>query len=229
MKSKLILPSAALEASVALASCASTGEITPAASSSPSPAKTAQAEPGLFFGSADFEPALSTHALADTAALVARGRLKSASEGPVAGKAGDEFSDIGLLVLELEVKEAVKGALPPSSDGNLYLRIPFPAGPDHFLEIIPPGSDVVVYANEIDASAEGDGQLEVIDPERGAPQGQPVFVLSHPQGLVFDVSSDRSGDLFWPFAGYRAKASIAEALPGGSEVGFSPETAPPSG
>lgn len=180
----------------------------------------------ILFPSADFEPALSTEELAHGAEMVVLGRVAGAVDGPLVGKAGDDFTDIRLVVLEIAIEKFVQGAPLPTSDGTLYLRIPFPAGADVFRETIPDGSAVVVYANEIDETAEGSDAFEIVGGERGAPSDQRLSAISSPQGLAFDTSTADEGHLFWPFTGVRSSAPIARALPGGDQIGYVPAPTP---
>lgn len=235
MKHTVIVTAAALTLAIGFTSCspaAGPGAMAPGARTESTSTPTSTPGPwsvegnGILFPTADFEPALSTEELARGAEMVVLGRVAGVVDGPLVGKAGDDFSDIRLVVLEIAIEEFAQGAPLPASDGTLYLRIPFPAGADVFRETIPDGSAVVVYANEIDETAEGSEAFEIVGGDRGAPSDQRLFAISSPQGLVFDTSTAGEGHLFWPFTVVRSEAPIARALPGGDQIGYVPAPTP---
>ncbi|NTV39509.1 MAG: hypothetical protein HGA51_06075 [Demequinaceae bacterium] len=194
-------------------------------SSAESPAVVSDAPPSVQavldvsqWTSADFDPVWSTDDLASVSEIVAQGVVVAVRPGPTVGNPSDALADLKMAIIEIGEVTLVKGILPATSDGELYVPIVAPSGAEAYADVLPVGSAVVFYGRQI-MNEESDGDVPLIDASAGRPAGQPVFRLAHPQGLVIDVSAEQSGELIWPDAGTWAESSIDEALPGGSESG----------
>ncbi|WP_133163760.1 hypothetical protein [Cryobacterium zongtaii] len=171
--------------------------------------------------SADYDPVETTDELAEISEIVVKGRVADVQVGPVVGYLDDELSDIPTVMITIDNVEVEEGELPPESDGKVYVPLIAPGQPEEFGKLIPIGSLVVFYGNQI-AQVADKGATPINFFDAGRPAGQPMYGLANPQALVLDVSSDDSGELVWPDANAWAESPIDETLPGGDEVAIEP-------
>jgi hypothetical protein len=161
----------------------------------------------------DYEPIDGTLAIAARSDIVISGKVVDALEGPSVGRPDDEFPDIPLVMLKIEVTEVLQGSLAEGGDGFVYAAIL--NGPaDVFLRAIPPGTPVGFYGNLV-SNERMDGDIPVINSGLGKPEGQRMYRETGAQGLMFETQSDTGPMLWWSSSQYSAPGTIADAMPGG--------------
>jgi hypothetical protein len=222
------LPIAAI-AVLALVGCAAAGtpdersggtaRDTSTTPSVPPVAPLGELETGIAFSTADFDPVYSPIELAEDSEIVISGAIAGAVRGPQLGRADDDFPDVPFLVIQIGDVRYYQGKPAEGSDGNVYLVAYYLGSPDEYLQMIPIGTRVVLYANAMVGDAGFGHGVDIIDPYQGVPEGQQRYASAHPQGFVVDLGRG-DGALWWPYATNWALGKLDETLPDGAETGI---------
>jgi len=198
---------------------ASTPPATKFETESPESAAIAEIFSGLLV---DYDTLESTRSIEAISDVVITGKVDDVHSGPVFGRPDDDFGDITTVVITISDVTVVSGELPAGTDGNVYLNVLAPNGADrsNFLEAVPRGTELALYALQY----QGDGGMGVIKEADGRPEGQPLYISAHPQGLAIktmftDPSRSNLSEIVWPFTGTVDQIDLAEALPGGTATG----------
>lgn len=144
-----------------------------------------QAFARLFSGfHADYDPAESPRDLANRSDLVVVGQLGPVSEGQTFGEPDQPWT-YQTVIVTVTVDEVKKGALPENSDGKVYVQLiaPATASASDYNDVAPRDSDILWFlsAAAIDTTDADAG------PERGQPDGQPLWQSTTPQGFLIQA------------------------------------------
>ncbi len=141
----------------------------------------------------DFTPAESPRELGEQSDLVVRGETGEPQTGRIWGASPEDPGAIETLVIPIHVTNVEAGELPAGSNETVYLEVFASAGA--------PRQSI------IEGAAEEDGLFfltetpevipettEIVDPDSGRPEGQPLYQAATPQGLLLEEES--SGDIW---------------------------------
>jgi hypothetical protein len=145
--------------------------------------RSAQQEAEPFAGgTADYDPARSPKQLASWSEVVVQGHIREVVPGRSWASSADDPGRADTITVVVAVEEILDGAMPPGSDGNLYLELPSPGGVEAAVydDAAPKEEVVVAYATLLP----DDRPEPVLDPAAGRPAGQRLATLTTPQGLV---------------------------------------------
>jgi hypothetical protein len=158
----------------------------------------------------DYNPFHSPEELAAASQVIVQGTV----EGVRKGRTGTGLRSVVLIV---HTDRVLKGELPQSNDGNVYVELRGANSPDplYFSKAFPTGAAAIAYMVPAWDGTPSEGTDATIDnPNAGRPDGQALFMTPQ-QGLILQVGNH---DVVWPLIGERAAGKIGDALPGGGLI-----------
>lgn len=172
-------------------------------------------------GVIDFIPASGLAELEAMSTVVVRGTVAELEDGP-------RFGGAPTRIVRLAEPEVLAGSLPEGSGDSVYLRV-FAGADDRGVRALPPGAQLVLYADDAGSAATGltlgsrfEGETPAVEAaEAGAPADQTQYVAAHPQGLVVEHPGLTDNNLVWPLLSVSATGTLADAQPGGTLSGYS--------
>lgn len=178
----------------------------------------------LFDGfSADYEPANSPKQLAEWSELVVSGSIEKVSDGRVHGDENEPLSAAPTISVQVKVTNARKGTLPDGSDGRVHVEFYATHGRKaaEYDRVAPRDVEVLLYLNR--SPAAGTKTNPIQHPDRGRPDGQPLWRLTTPQGFL--MKSDEGVVAVQDFRRYEG-TSMDMFFPGEERFPPNPDQSP---
>lgn len=216
-----------LVGAIAVGAC---GLLTSCSASSPTePAETGHAEPATAIPNADdvltafsgvsfdYEPVETGAELAKLSTAELTGTIRSVAEGRVSTVVGTDSVLSQSIVLEIAPDQVFPGSEIQQVD-SVYVELVNPGNqsPSAYTEALPVGAQVIAYIEPAwDGSAQTGVDQELKDPNAGRPSGEPLYMLTSPQGFAIAASS---GEVVWPFLGEALEGDLKSFSPDGAEV-----------
>lgn len=170
---------------------------------------------------ADYDHVAGTQAMADLSDTVLTGVVSRFAPGPTFGATDDAMADITFTMVRLDDVVVISGESPGTS---IYIYLW--GTPEQVRDAIPPGTRAALYG-EPDVWIGGEDDELLTPPDGGVPQDLPIYRMSHPQGMVFELVTPDGPVVAWPRVGNAAVGDLDDALPGGVLDG-TPELSDPA-
>lgn len=219
MRTRIFLVSVAAAAACALLSGCSTSS--PGAPSNSDPAVRATVMPeaddvlAAFSGvSFDYETVETGPDLAEISEAELMGTIRSVSDGRVATVVGTDDVLSQSIVVEITPDQVFSGG-DVQKLGSVYVELGNPGSrsASAYADALPIGAQVMAYIEPAwDGSARTGVDQELQDPDAGRPTGEPLYMLTSPQGFALMASS---GDVVWPLLGQKLEGDLKDFSPNG--------------
>jgi len=165
----------------------------------------------------DYEAVETGADLAKLATAELTGTIRSVNEGRVATVVGTDDMLSQSIIVEIAPDQVF-----PDSDiqqlDSVYVELVNPGSRNvsAYAEALPIGAQVMAYIEPAwDGSARTGVDQELQDPDAGRPIGEPLYMLTSPQGFAIAASS---GETAWPLLGEALEGDLSGFTPDGAAV-----------
>ncbi|MGO1265140.1 MAG: hypothetical protein ACTHY8_03200 [Microbacterium gubbeenense] len=167
--------------------------------------------------SSDYDAVETGPDLAEISEAEVVGTIRSVSEGRVAAVVGTDDVLSHSIVVEIAPDQVFSGSEVQTLD-SVYVELNNPGdrNASEYADALPLGAQVMAYIEPAwDGSAQTGVDQELQNPDAGRPTGEPLYVLTSPQGFAIVASS---GDVVWPLLGATLEGDLKDFSPDGSAL-----------
>lgn len=155
--------------------------------------------------------------LAEISEAELTGTVRSVSEGRAATVVGTDDVLSQSIVVEIAPDQVFSGSDVQKLD-SVYVKLGNAGNKSAsaYADALPLGAHVMAYIEPAwDGSARTGVDQELQDPDAGRPAGEPLYMLTSPQGFAIAASSD---DVVWPLLGEAREGDLNDFSPAGAAV-----------